>query len=72
MKKEKAIGIVLCLLTVYMLIGLIFAMTRAVTLIQVGSKARNFTLTSSSGERINLASYKRKSIVVMGIGNPYT
>ncbi|MBM3235953.1 hypothetical protein FJZ31_06595 [Candidatus Poribacteria bacterium] len=72
MKKEKAIGIVLCLLTAYMLIGLIFTMVRAVTPTQVGSKSHNFKLSSSNGKRISLASYKRKSIVVMGIGNPYT
>ena len=32
----------------------------------------DFTLTSSEGEQVNLASFKGKSIVVLGIGNPYT
>ena len=31
-----------------------------------------FTLTSAKGEQVSLASFRGKSIVVLGIGNPYT
>ncbi len=32
----------------------------------------DFTLTSSKGEQVSLAAFRGKSIVVLGIGNPYT
>ena len=32
----------------------------------------DFTLTSSRGEQVSLASFRGKSIVVLGVGNPYT
>ena len=36
------------------------------------SEYPDFTLTSSKGEQVSLASFRGKSIVVLGIGNPYT
>ena len=39
--------------------------------IEIGDKARNFTLTSAENKTINLTDFKDK-IVVMGVGNPYT
>ncbi len=39
--------------------------------IQLGTEARDFTLKTIDGETFNLASFKGKKVVVLGIGNPY-
>ncbi len=39
---------------------------------QVGEEARDFTLTTADGKAFNLAPFKGKKVVVLGIGNPYT
>lgn len=36
------------------------------------SEYPDFTLTSSSGESVNLASFRGKSVVALGVGDPYT
>jgi cytochrome oxidase Cu insertion factor (SCO1/SenC/PrrC family) len=71
-EKGKAIVIILCLLAVFIFIGLIWPKARTFIPVETSSEARNFTLTSSTGDRVNLASFKGKSIVVMAIINPYT
>lgn len=39
---------------------------------EIGVKYPDFTLTSAKGEEVSLSSFNGKSIVVLGIGNPYT
>jgi peroxiredoxin len=39
--------------------------------IQVGEEARDFTLKTVDGKTFNLASFKGKKVVVLGIVNPY-
>jgi len=39
---------------------------------QVGEEARDFTVATADGKAFNLASFKGKKAVVLGIGNPYT
>ena len=41
------------------------------TPIQPGDKARDFTLITIDGKTFNLASFKGKKVVVLGIGSPY-
>ena len=86
--KRKVVAIILCLLAAYILfivairerirtakpVGSVEA-ARPVEYagpVRIGDEARNFTLTSSSGEQIDLDSFKNKSIVLICVGNPYT
>ena len=41
------------------------------TPIQPGDEARDFTLRTIDGKTFNLASFKGKKVVVLGIGSPY-
>jgi hypothetical protein len=43
-----------------------------ITPIQVGEDARDFSLTSNSNKTLTLSDFKGKSIVIIGVGNPYT
>ncbi len=43
-----------------------------ITPIKVGDEERDFSLTSTDGKVVSLQDFKGKSIVVIGMGNPYT
>ena len=62
-RKVFAIALLLCIA------GIIIS---GCTIKPPDSEYPDFTLTSSRGEQVSLASFRGKSIVVLGVGNPYT